>query len=199
MTVSKTQEVKNFYSNDRLNKGYPKLEEAEIVSKQSDISPPPSHPGKRFESFLPPIEVITEYEEFSPGILNKIVKMAQLEQEQRFAMEKITVLANDKARRLSAIFGLMAVTVISASAVKMAEIDIKTSLLFSMIAFGSIFGISLLSFIKSSKYRNDRSRNFSSHNNRPVEVKSDANPQNRNGNFRPNNNNRPQNKKRRKF
>lgn len=199
MTVSKTQEVKNFYSNDRLNKGYPKLEEAEIVSKQSDIAPPSSHPGKRFESFLPPIEVITEYEEFSPGILNKIVKMAQLEQEQRFAMEKITIMANDKARRLSAICGLMAVAVISASAVKMAEIDIKTSLLFAMIAFGSIFGISLLSFIKSSKYRNDRMRNnMQYNNNKSAELKNDSNPQNRNNNFRPNHN-RPQNKKRRKF
>jgi len=198
MTVSKTQEVKNFYSNDRLNKGYPKPPETEVVSKQSDISPPSSHAAKRFESFLPPIEVITEYEEFSPGILNKIVKMAQLEQEQRFAMEKITILANDKARRLSAIFGLMAVTVISASAVKIAEIDIKTSFLFAALAFGSIFGISILSFIKSSRYRNDRMRNFSSHNNRSAEVKSDANPQNKNNNFRPNNN-RPQNKKRRKF
>ncbi len=194
--MSEKKEVKNFYSNDRLNKGYPKDSEVDIQKKQVETP----LPGRKFESFLPPIEVISEYEAISPGILNKIVKMAQLEQEQRFAMEKATSIANEKARKLSAILGVMAVAVISAASVKLAEIDIKTALLFAGIAFGSVFGISLLSYCKGSKYRNDRhNRNVPVHN-RTVEVKNDSsNSQNRNNNnFRPNNNRSPH-KKRRKF
>ena len=163
MSTNKHQTVKNFYSNDRLNKGY-----QEVLEKSETSEKPQGYSRdlltKRYESLLPPMEVISEYENISPGILEKIVKMAQLEQEHRFALEKVALSSNERTRKLATIFGAMTVSIISASTIMIAQSDSKTALIFASIAFTAIFGISLLSFLRR-RGNYDRSKHHHMHKN----------------------------------
>lgn len=67
------KETKSFFiNNNRLNKGYAKA----FKPRESDDS----FYRKKFEHILPPIDVLTQYEDIHPGTLEKLVNMAQKEQ-----------------------------------------------------------------------------------------------------------------------
>jgi uncharacterized membrane protein len=138
--MTNTKEVKNYYTDDKLNKGY-----AKSINKPRDSNP---------DSPLPPIEVISAYEEIYPGTLEKILKIAEKEQERRFEVEKITASAHERSRRLGALFGVLSIAIISSAAVQISQKDLNTAIIFACIAFASIFGIALLSTIKSGSRPN---------------------------------------------
>lgn len=150
------KEVKNYYAEDKLNKGY----SATSLNKITNSSNP--------ESLLPPVEVISAYEEIYPGTLEKIIKITEKEQERRYEIEKITHAAYERSRRLGALFGVVSIAIISSAAVQISQRDLKTAIIFSIIAFASIFGISFLSTIRSgfkpNKYRSDNNSNYSGNN-----------------------------------
>lgn len=73
--------TKKYFNTTRLNKGYSHKDER----REDDIS----IIKKKYQHILPPIDVVTEYENLYPGTLEKIIKMAQKDQEnQRELAEK---------------------------------------------------------------------------------------------------------------
>jgi len=67
------KETKRFFTkNNRLNKGY---------AKTFSVNEPDNNfYRKKFEHILPPIDLISEYENIYPGTLQELINMAQKEQ-----------------------------------------------------------------------------------------------------------------------
>lgn len=119
------KERKKFFDNNRLNRGYKKV----INYKQSDINVI----RQKFKHILPPIDLINEYEEVSPGTLDKLLDMAKSEQNHRHMLE---ISANDKyykAVNMGRYFSLVLVAIISIASIAL------TLLHQEYIALGFIF------------------------------------------------------------
>lgn len=149
------KEIKSFYSNDRLNKGYSKNNNDASHSNYSQKSD--------LTKNLPPIGLIEQYEEIHPGTLKAILSMAENEQKLRHVTEKTRISAFERARRIGGVFGLTIAIIICYVSYSMFKTDPVASLIFAFIAFGS------LSFMTYLHYKNDReylSRNDHFHNKR---------------------------------
>lgn len=166
MSKTNKKEVKNFYGNDRLNKGYVE-ESAEVVAVEKPAIIATN--TRRYDNFLPPIEVLTEYEEFHPGTLEKILKMAEAEQKQKFLMDQAASIAYEKSRRLGALFGMFTAALICVTTYKLSEKDLVTGLIFSLAGFGAVFGLSFASMFRRPSFEN-RNRH---HHNRNRHERSD--------------------------
>lgn len=94
------KETKNFFTkNNRLNKGYSKP----LNSREQDNN----FYRKKFEHILPPIDVMSEYENIHPGTLEKLINMAQKEQTHRHALELKNLEVQEKAIKVSNICALV--------------------------------------------------------------------------------------------
>ena len=140
--TKQTKEIKQYYTEDKLNKGY-SIAESELKTDQ------PKSDLKKFEYLLPPIDVISQYEEIYPGTLEKVLKLAEKEQEKRFQIEKLIIAAEERSRRAGKFFGLLSLTVISAATYEISLKDSTMATLFCAIAFTSVFAISLFSYFSS--------------------------------------------------
>lgn len=103
------KETKSFFTNNnRLNKGYAKT----FSVHESDSS----FYRKKFEHILPPIDLITEYENIYPGILEKLVSMAQKEQMHKHDLELKNLKMQERIDKLTRIcllvFGVCLVVLI---------------------------------------------------------------------------------------
>lgn len=152
-------EIKKFYSDDKLNKGYSKETKNEAIFASTNI--------------LPPVSILSQYEEFQPGITKDIIDLAKQEQEKRFAVEKATIQAHERAEKLGSVISLLSLIVICSAAYKISCVDVSTSIIFSAIAFSTIFLISIMGYLGrySSKGHNHRRNN---HNNNPNQKKPDS-------------------------
>ena len=99
------KESKKFFDNNRLNKGYSKV----INFHQSDAN----LIRKKYRHVLPPIEMIEQYEELYPGTLQRLLDMAQLEQNHRHSRDLLEIEEQDRATKLGKMFGLVLVAIIS--------------------------------------------------------------------------------------
>lgn len=137
--MNQNKNIKNYYHNDKLNRGYIEEENSSNVSvdKNQDTSFP-----------LPPIEIISEYESIYPGTLDKILKLTEKEQEKRFLIEKAQLASNEKAQKLGRFFGVLIVAIICSTTYQIFLKDPIYSMIFAAIAFGAIFITSLLSCSK---------------------------------------------------
>ena len=72
------KERKKFFDNNRLNKGHKKLSN----SSQSDANVV----RKKYQHVLPPIDMLEHYEELNPGTLDKLLDMAEREQNHRHSI-----------------------------------------------------------------------------------------------------------------
>ncbi len=94
------KETKNFFTkNNRLNKGYSKP----LNSREQDNN----FYRKKFEHILPPIDVMSEYENIHPGTLEKLISMAQKEQTHRHALELKNLEVQEKATKVSKVCALV--------------------------------------------------------------------------------------------
>lgn len=144
------KEVKNFYGKDRLNKGY--------SNNENDHGENINELQKKYEYLLPPVSVISSYEDIAPGTLQKIVAIAEKEQEHKHAIEKMSMIAYEKARRLGALFGLTIALSISYVTFEMSKFSVNKSLVFAAIGFGAMVAMTLLTPAKRNNYEGNKDR-----------------------------------------
>lgn len=108
------REIKRFFhslSSD-LNKGY------DAMARQQKRGYQPIGVDK----LLPPVEVMSAYEELSPGAVEKALEIVQLEQKNRHEMMLKNASAEARFRLMGQIFGLLSISVVAFSVVKLAQL-----------------------------------------------------------------------------
>lgn len=90
------KETKRFFNkNNRLNKGYAKT----FSVNESDNN----FYRKKFEHILPPIDLISEYENIYPGTLKELMNMAQKEQAHKHAIDLKNLKTQERIAKLTRI------------------------------------------------------------------------------------------------
>ena len=134
------KESKSFFDNNRLNKGYSK-----VNARKSDASVI----RKKYQHILPPIEMMEEYEELNPGTCERIFSMAEKEQKHRHSMDILTMEKYSRTVRLGRIFALIFIVVIAIATLILAIAgSIISSLVFAISAFACI---TIISYFYSKK------------------------------------------------
>lgn len=113
------KEIKTFFASDnRLNKGYART----TNHPQSDTS----LYRKKFEQILPPIDLISQYEDINPGTLAKLTAMTEKEQAHKHELEKKLIDEQAKAIKLGQLFGSISlVTICTTIAVSLLASNLK--------------------------------------------------------------------------
>lgn len=151
------KESKKFFDNNRLNKGYSKV----INFHQSDAN----LIRKKYRHVLPPIEMIEQYEELYPGTLQKLLDMAQLEQNHRHARDLLEIEGQDRATKLAKMFGLILVAIISLGAIILVTLgSALIGVLFALFVFSCI---TIVSYQCSQAYVKKEPNKVRYNNNRP--------------------------------
>lgn len=136
------KESKHFFNKDiRLNKGYTSIDNKNDTSENH---------RKKYAHILPPIDLITEFEDIHPGTLARIIEMAESEQRHNHALN----IADSKSQDLNIRFGKVC------SVIVVALICVTTSILAMLNEpqIASLFAISLFAFLITS-YLFSRSSN----------------------------------------
>jgi uncharacterized membrane protein len=126
------KEIKNFFGNDnKLNKGYTKL--------QNNSENDSSFYQKKFSHILPPIDLISEFENIHPGTLARLIDMAEKEQNHRHALELVGLDSQSRAMKMGRICALIFVGIICVATITLAILSyLIGALIFAGIAFASI-------------------------------------------------------------
>lgn len=139
MTV---KETKKFFENNRLNKGSRKYKN----NKQTDSA----IIRKKYSHILPPIDMLEQYEDVSPGTIDKLIKMAEKEQENRHQIDLKIIKSNDTAMFLGKIFAIIFSLFICTTTLMVALInDTISAAIFGASSFASI---AVISYIHSKIY-----------------------------------------------
>lgn len=132
------KETKKFFDVNRLNKGYSNLS----IPKQVDTTETNGAAGGyrgQYKHILPPMEIMAEYEELNPGTIDKILDMAQKEQNHRHSMDLLTIEKYNRASKLGRKSALILVAIIALAVVILAfgEHYMIASIL-AIAAFGAV-------------------------------------------------------------
>lgn len=149
------REVKSFFIEDNsLNKGY--------TTDRSLKGNKTSAYYKKLQQNLPPVDVITAYEELHPGTLAKLLEVVEKEQKHSQDREHIHHKMHKKATFVGRMFSFFSVLVIGYVTLSLAQSGMLIGgLVFAAMAFIGIFGMSFF-MSKSrvgkpySKYRFNR-------------------------------------------
>lgn len=139
--------TKAFFTKDnRLNKGYTKT--------SSTREPDNSFYRKKFEHMLPPIEVISQYEDIHPGTLAKLIDMADQEQQHRHALNLVNVENYNQAIKTGRLFALAFIGLICATTIGLSWLGkILGAIIFSSSAFLAIGAASIIFARKTATRR----------------------------------------------
>ncbi len=147
------KETKNFFTkNNRLNKGYSKP----LNSRELDNN----FYRKKFQHILPPIDVMSEYENLHPGTLEKLINMAQKEQIHRHDLDLKNLKAYEKNAKISKICALVFGIFLLSSIIflmLLKEFAVTGVLVLFIIGFGIICSQKITKkneYIKSKNYTN---------------------------------------------
>lgn len=136
------KEVKTFFASDnRLNKGYART----ANHQQSDTS----LYRKKFEHILPPIDLISHYEDINPGTLAKLIAMAEKEQVNKHELEKKLIEEQAKAVKLGQIFGIMSLLIVCATI----AVSLLASNFESIIYLWGVIIIALVSILYFARHK----------------------------------------------
>jgi uncharacterized membrane protein len=125
------KETRKFFENNRLNKG----QSRSVNYRQNDNS----IMRKQYAHVLPPIDIITEYEDLNPGTLEKLIDMAQKEQNHRHSMDLIEIDKYNKASKLGRMFSLILIAIIAIGTIILSfSNNIIGTITFPTVAFGAI-------------------------------------------------------------
>ncbi|KAF8818800.1 hypothetical protein [Rickettsia endosymbiont of Cardiosporidium cionae] len=91
------KEEKKFFEYDRLNKGY---------AQSSYNKPNKDLIKKQYINQLPPIDIIEQYEELTPGFCKKLLDMSYQDQLHKNNLELIRAQISNKFYNLAPIFGI---------------------------------------------------------------------------------------------
>ena len=163
------KENKKFFANNRLNKGYKKInndqKSDEVILKE------------KYLSILPPLDIMEEYEEKFPGAFSKLFQMAEKEQENKL---NIASSANDatlkKIKLLHSVFNSMFIALIAVLSIALYSLT-DGNLLISSAFFVLLIAVFGLLNYKFTGLNTERpKKNFSNH------------PKRRNNNYKGRNN-----------
>jgi uncharacterized membrane protein len=167
------REVKTFFTEgNRLNKGY--VADAESQNdNEGDVI------GKKITQNLPSADTLAAYEAMHPGTFAKLVAMIEKEQLHRQKAEFANTEMQARASSMGRLFGLLIVSAICFTTFELTKIGMASeALIFAALGFTGIFGISALSYFRSSNRSfNDRRRhnNHKGHqNNNPQRAPREA-------------------------
>lgn len=135
------KERKQFFSNNRLNKGYKKLSH----SLQSDTSTNEKH----YRSILPPLEMLEHYEELNPGTINKLLEMARKEQIHRHSIDLLSIKRYDKFITIGRLAALCFISIILTIAIIL--ITYGSFLIAAIFIFLSFSCVTIVSYFFSKK------------------------------------------------
>jgi uncharacterized membrane protein len=155
------KETKIFFDTNSLNKGYNNNNNTTSLNKQSDVK----IPNNKYKHLLPDVDIMAEYEEMSPGTINKIFDMAKIEQDHRHSIDLINIENHNKAIKMGRIFALALVLIIATATVILASSGYYiVSAIFSVASFATIGTVSI---IQSGKRFNNKfiHKNYN-HNNK---------------------------------
>jgi hypothetical protein len=136
------KESKKFFDNNRLNKGYSRV----VNFHQSDAN----LIRKKYRHVLPPIEMIEQYEELYPGTLERLLDMAQLEQNHRHSRDLLEIEEQERATKLGKMFGLGLVAIISVGAIIL--VTLGSTLIGALFALCGFSCITIVSYLSSKAY-----------------------------------------------
>lgn len=148
------KERKKFFDNNRLNKGHKKLSNP----VQSDVNVL----RKKYQHILPPIEMLEHYEELNPGTLDKLLDMAQKEQNHRHSIDLITIEKYNKATNLGRIFSLIFVALISITSLMLAAVG--SIFVAAIFAFSAFACITIASYFYSENFLARKTDKFNTSN-----------------------------------
>ena len=142
-----TKEIKQFfYQNNTLNKGF-------ANNNQHSKS------RQEFEDLLPAPEVLAAYEEIMPGTMAKLLDLTLQEQNHQHALEQSKALMRARFEMIGKLFFVLTILIIGYVTINLAQSSLTHAVIFSSIAFLSVFGISLISYFKNS-YSKSSFRNY---------------------------------------
>ncbi len=138
------KEIKTFFTKDnRLNKGYSKTSNIRELDS--------SFYRKKFEHILPPIDLISEYENINPGTLAKLIDMAEQDQHHKHAIDLVNLENYNRAQKMGRIFALVFIGLICLTTIILTMLGkIFVALIFSCSAF---LAIGVTSFISANNIR----------------------------------------------
>lgn len=137
------KENRKFFENNRLNKGYSRI----VNFNRSDQGVI----RRKYKSILPPIDLVEEYEELYPGTFEKILDMAQKEQNHRHSMDLLEMERHNRATKLGRLFSLLYVAIVSITTLILAFNDnAPVAAIFATASFAVIVIVSYL-YSKTNK------------------------------------------------
>ncbi len=140
------KETKKFFDTNRLNKGYSKMS----INKQADVIPTVN----QYRHVLPPLDIIAQYEEMSPGVISKIIDMAQKEQNHRHSMDLLNNEKYNRATKFGRMCSLILVAIIAATALALSFGEhYVIAAMFVLVTFGTI---GIVSFTQRAKKINNK-------------------------------------------
>ncbi len=146
------KESKKFFDNNRLNKGHRRVSN----SKQSDLN----IIRKKYQHVLPPVEMLEHYEELNPGTLEKLLDMAEREQNHRHSIDLMAMEKHSKATQLGRMFALVFVAFISITSLML--VIAGSFIVASVFAFAAFACITIVSFLysKNSLFKESNRNNY---------------------------------------
>jgi uncharacterized membrane protein len=125
------KETRKFFENNRLNKG----QSRNVNYRQNDNSIMRKH----YAHVLPPIDLMTEYEELYPGTLEQLIDMAKKEQNHRHSIDLMEIEKYNKASQLGRMFSLILIAIIAMGTLMLSLFgNMMSAIIFPIVAFGSI-------------------------------------------------------------
>ncbi len=138
------KESKKFFDKDnRLNKGHSPQGKS---PKNSDKY----YYRKKFETIMPPADIIQAYEDINEGAFERIMSMAENEQDHRHAMEHTNLQIYERSRRIGQFFALLTVIVLCYAVIDLTKNGYEyQGMILAICGFGSISVVSILSYLKT--------------------------------------------------
>lgn len=151
------KERKKFFDNNRLNKGHKKLSN----SSQSDANVV----RKKYQHVLPPIDMLEHYEELNPGTLDKLLDMAEREQNHRHSIDLMAMEKHNRATTLGRVFSLVFVAFISITALML--VIAGSIFVAAVFAFSAFACITIVSYFYSKNSLSKESSRIKSTKSKP--------------------------------
>lgn len=134
------REVKEFFGEENsLNKGYSEDKLYRDEKLENKI-----YHQKLYQN-MPPIDIIAAYEDLYPGTLAKLINAVEKEQSHAHLQDRLHIQTNMRSQMIGRIFGLSTIIIIGWVVLSLAkEKMIVSGLIFALMAFATIFGVSFI-------------------------------------------------------
>lgn len=151
------QTTKYFDNDNRLNKGF---------SSENTRQANSAYYQKKLENILPPLDLLEAYEDLSPGFVDKMLKLAEQEQENNKIIELAKIEVKAKSSRLGNVMSFFAISLICALLIPLSAINPVAGIIIGALSL-SLVAISLFwnkkTMFKSSATSNQELKSSNDH------------------------------------